>query len=78
MAALVGIDKLSHEDAAKNWLAGWLRRRIEAFHSNSKAVKDLNLSPGFNGRGGTFFFSLMYPSKVIRLPLTCVKRLIGN
>jgi glycine betaine/proline transport system substrate-binding protein len=24
MAALVGIDKLSHEDAAKNWLAGWL------------------------------------------------------
>jgi hypothetical protein len=59
MAALVGIDKLSHEDAAKNWLAGWLagwlRRRIEAFHSNSKAVKDLNLSPGFNGRGGDFF-----------------------
>ena len=55
MATLVGIDKLSHEDAAKNWLAGWLRRRIEAFHSNSKAVKDLNLSPGFNGRGGDFF-----------------------
>ena len=55
MAALVGIDKLSHEDAAKNWLAGWLRRRVEAFHSNSKAVKDLNLSPGFNGRGGDFF-----------------------
>ena len=55
MAALVGIDKLSHEDAAKNWLAGWLRRRIEAFHSNSKAVKDLNLSPGFNGRGGDLF-----------------------
>ena len=55
MAALVGIDKLSHEDAAKNWLAGWLRRRIEAFHSNCKAVKDLNFSPGFNGRGGDFF-----------------------
>ena len=55
MAALVGIDKLSHEDAAKNWLAGWLRRRIEAFRSNSKALKDLNLSPGFNGRGGDFF-----------------------
>ena len=55
MAALVGIDKLSHEDAAKNWLAGWLRRRIEAFHSNSKAVKDLNLSPGFKWPGGDFF-----------------------
>ena len=55
MAALVGIDKLSHEDAAKNWLAVWLRRRIEAFHSNINAVKDLNLSPGFNGRGGDCF-----------------------
>ena len=27
---------------------------------------------------GEIFFSLMYPCEVIRLPLTGVKRLIGN
>ena len=52
MAALVGIDKLSHEDAAKNWLATKTYRSLSLKY---KAVKDLNLSPGFNGRGGDFF-----------------------
>ena len=35
VAALVGIDRLSHKDTAQE-LTDWPQRRIEAFHSNTR------------------------------------------
>lgn len=53
MAALAGIDKLSHEDTVKNRMAS--HEKARRLSLKNKAVKVLNLSTGFNDRGRDYF-----------------------